>query len=208
MNNYRLLAYFKTQNIKTQVLNHRGHREHGVTRRKPWLFSPWRSVSSFSSVVQGLGFSTLAICGLWLALILPAAAKVAAPAASDVAANARLVELSAELRCLVCQNESLASSRAPLAEDLRREVRERIAAGDSNPQIISHLTDRYGDFVTYRPPFKARTLLLWLLPPLLLLIGLFLLLRQIRRRKSTPSEVDPAQLAALRKEFDGTNNTQ
>jgi cytochrome c-type biogenesis protein CcmH len=208
MNNYRLLAYFKTQNIKTQSLNHRGHREHGVTQRKPWLFSPWLSVSSFSSVVQGLGFSTLAICGLWLALMLPAAAKVAAPAASDVAANARLVELSAELRCLVCQNESLASSRAPLAEDLRREVRERIAAGDSNPQIISHLTDRYGDFVTYRPPFKARTLLLWLLPPLLLLVGLVLLLRQIRSRKSTPSEADPAQLAALRKEFDGTSNTQ
>ncbi|MDW5418434.1 cytochrome c-type biogenesis protein [Iodobacter sp. CM08] len=165
-------------------------------------------MSSFSSVVQGLGFSTLAICGLWLALILPAAAKVAAPAASDVAANARLVELSTELRCLVCQNESLASSRAPLAEDLRREVRERIAAGDSNPQIISYLTDRYGDFVTYRPPFKARTLLLWLLPPLLLLIGLFLLLRQIRSRKSTPSEVDPAQLVALQKEFDNTNSTQ
>ncbi len=201
MNNYRLLAYFKTQNIKIQALN---HGEHGVTQ--PW-FSPWLSLPSLSSVVQGLGFSTLAICSLWLALMLqPAAAKVAAPAASDVAANARLVELSTELRCLVCQNESLASSRAPLAEDLRREVRERIAAGDSNPQIISHLTDRYGDFVTYRPPFKARTLLLWLLPPLLLLIGLFLLLQQIRRRKAAPSEVDPAQLAALRAEFDGTNN--
>ncbi|AZN36486.1 cytochrome c-type biogenesis protein [Iodobacter ciconiae] len=139
-------------------------------------------------------------------MLQPAAAKVAAPAASDVAANARLVELSAELRCLVCQNESLASSRAPLAEDLRREVRERIAAGDSNPQIISHLTDRYGDFVTYRPPFKARTLLLWLLPPLLLLIGLILLLRQIRQRKPASSTADPAQLAALRAEFDSTHH--
>ncbi len=204
MNNHRLLAYFKTQNIKTQVLNHFGLREHGGTQ--PWR-SPWLSVPFFSSVVQGLGFSTLAICGLWFALMLqPAAAKVAAPAASDVAANARLLELSTELRCLVCQNESLASSRAPLAEDLRREVRERIAAGDSNPQIIRHLTDRYGDFVTYRPPFKARTLLLWLLPPLLLLIGLFLLLLQIRRRKAAPGEVNPARLAALRAEFDGTNN--
>ncbi|NHQ85640.1 cytochrome c-type biogenesis protein CcmH [Iodobacter sp. HSC-16F04] len=200
MNNHRLLAYFKTQHIKTQAKH---HREHGITQA--W-YSPWLSVPAFFSVVQSLGFSTLAICGLWLALMLPAAAKVAAPAASDVAANARLVELSAELRCLVCQNESLASSRAPLAEDLRREVRERIAAGDSNPQIIRHLTDRYGDFVTYRPPFKTRTLLLWLLPPLLLLIGLFLLLRQIRRRKAAPGEADPARLAALRAEFDGTNN--
>ncbi len=131
-------------------------------------------------------------------------AKTAAPAASNPAAEARLIELSTELRCLVCQNESLASSHAPLAEDLRREVRERIAAGDTNAQIMTYLTDRYGDFVTYRPPFKARTLLLWLLPPTLLIAGLILLLRRIRRRSVTPQAVDTAALAALRNEFEGS----
>jgi cytochrome c-type biogenesis protein CcmH len=146
----------------------------------------------------------------WLVLICLAGltglsqAKTAAPAASNPAIEARLIELSTELRCLVCQNESLASSHAPLAEDLRREVRERIAAGDSNPQIISYLTDRYGDFVTYRPPFKARTLLLWLLPPTLLIAGLILLLSRIRRRSVTPQVVDTAALAALRNEFEGS----
>ncbi|QBC45043.1 cytochrome C biogenesis protein [Iodobacter fluviatilis] len=190
-----------------KIFRHRAKREYGEHREKhPWVDSIVCSVFFLSSVSTDL--RVLVKRTALLLLILPALsfAKVAAPAASDVVAQARLVELSTELRCLVCQNESLASSRAPLAEDLRREVRERIAAGDSNPQIISHLTDRYGDFVTYRPPFKARTLLLWLLPPLLLLIGLFLLLRQIRHRKAAPSEVDPAQLAALRAEFDGTNN--
>ena len=148
--------------------------------------------------------------GLFLLLIrcLPAVtqAKIAAPAASNPEAEARLIELSTELRCLVCQNESLASSHAPLAEDLRREVRELIAAGKTNPQIISYLTERYGDFVTYRPPFKARTLLLWLLPPSLLMLGLGFLLRRIRRRATPPPTVDPAMLTALRDEFEGTSN--
>lgn len=138
-----------------------------------------------------------------LLLLLPlfVMAKTATPAASDVATEARLQALSAELRCLVCQNESLASSRAPLAEDLRREVRSRIAAGDSNPEVITYLTERYGDFVSYRPPFKARTLLLWLLPPCLLLGGLSLLLIQIRRRTPAAAQADPARLAALHQEF-------
>jgi len=144
----------------------------------------------------------------WLLLICLAGlvglsqAKTAAPAASDPAAEARLIELSTELRCLVCQNESLASSRAPLAEDLRREVRERIAAGDSNEQIMAHLIERYGDFVTYRPPFTTRTLILWLLPPLLMMAGIILLLRRIRRRRVNPPQVDEAALAALRDEFE------
>ncbi|QZA77240.1 cytochrome c-type biogenesis protein CcmH [Deefgea tanakiae] len=147
------------------------------------------------------------LLSLFVSLLLLSAgathAKTAAAAASNPVAEARLVELSAELRCLVCQNESLASSRAPLAEDLRREVRERIAAGDSNQEIMTYLTDRYGDFVTYRPPFKARTLLLWLLPPTLLIAGLILLLRRIRRRCVTPQHIDTAALAALRNEFEG-----
>jgi cytochrome c-type biogenesis protein CcmH len=170
----------------------------GATRQTPTVLAgfprptPWHTV--FKRHIKHLAL---------LLLILPALslAKEAAPAASDVAATERLNALSAELRCLVCQNESLASSRAPLAEDLRREVRERIAAGDNNAQIIDYLTDRYGDFVTYRPPFKARTLLLWLAPPVLLLLGLLLLLRRIRQRKTTHKACDPAQLAALHQEF-------
>lgn len=148
-------------------------------------------------------FRAFRVLVLLLILATPIQAKIAAPAASNPAAEARLVELSAELRCLVCQNESLASSRAPLAEDLRREVRELIAAGKTNPQIISYLTERYGDFVTYRPPFKARTLLLWLLPPGLLILCLGFLLHRIRRRATPPQPVDAAALKALRDEFEG-----
>lgn len=130
------------------------------------------------------------------------AETVIASTPEAIAVEARLVALSAELRCLVCQNESLASSRAPLAEDLRREVREQIRAGQSDKDIIHYLTDRYGDFVTYRPPLKMRTILLWFTPPILLLIGLVVVLRRLRRR-SAPPKADPAALEALRREFEG-----
>ena len=84
------------------------------------------------------------------------------------------------MRCLVCQNESLADSNAPLALDLKREIAQRVAAGDSDAQIIEFLVERYGDFVTYRPPLRAGTLLLWLGPPALLLGGGLLLWRRLR----------------------------
>ncbi|MCB5197141.1 cytochrome c-type biogenesis protein [Deefgea salmonis] len=145
-----------------------------------------------------------------LALSLTVSAKTASSITSNPIAEARLVELSAELRCLVCQNESLASSQAPLAEDLRREVREQIALGKNNSEIINYLTDRYGDFVTYRPPFKARTLLLWLLPPVLLLMGLVLLWLRLRRASppapKTDADSDADAIKALQQEFDGKNH--
>ncbi|MBM5574092.1 cytochrome c-type biogenesis protein [Deefgea sp. CFH1-16] len=141
-----------------------------------------------------------------LALSLTVSAKTASSITSNPIAEARLVELSAELRCLVCQNESLASSQAPLAEDLRREVREQIALGKNNSEIISYLTDRYGDFVTYRPPFKARTLLLWLLPPVLLLMGLLLLWLRLRRITPPAAKTDADAIKALQQEFDGKNH--
>lgn len=144
--------------------------------------------------------TSLFIVSLVLSAVLSAANIV--PTASEAAVEARLVTLSSELRCLVCQNESLASSRAPLAEDLRREVREQIRAGQSDEHIIRYLTDRYGDFVNYRPPLKARTVLLWLTPPLLLVGGLFVLIHRLRRRIE-PSQPDPKALEALRREFDG-----
>ncbi|WP_231550557.1 cytochrome c-type biogenesis protein [Chitinibacter tainanensis] len=127
------------------------------------------------------------------------------PLALNPQVEQRLLGLSGELRCLVCQNESLASSRAPLAEDLRREVRRQIVAGKTDPQILSYLTERYGDFVTYRPPFKGRTVLLWLGPLALLLLMLIFFWRRLRR-KSAPLPLPDqaqAQLVALQREFDG-----
>ncbi|WP_373976032.1 cytochrome c-type biogenesis protein CcmH [Chitinibacter sp. SCUT-21] len=123
---------------------------------------------------------------------------------SDTQVEERLHLLSAELRCLVCQNESLASSRAPLAEDLRREVREQIRSGKSNPQIVSYLTDRYGDFVTYRPPWSGKTLLLWLGPLLLLILAVGMFIKGVLKKKpkDIPAiEPDADELARLRQEF-------
>lgn len=87
-----------------------------------------------------------------------------------------------ELRCLVCQNNSIADSNALLAADLRREVRELVLQGKTDAEILKFMTDRYGDFVLYRPPFVARTWLLWLAPVLLLLLGAFIAVRIVRSR--------------------------
>jgi cytochrome c-type biogenesis protein CcmH len=92
----------------------------------------------------------------------------------------RLYRLTSELRCLVCQNESLADSSAPLAIDLKNEIRARMASGESDAQIKQFLIDRYGNFVIYRPPFNAATLLLWLGPLLLVAGGAFALWRNLR----------------------------
>jgi len=101
----------------------------------------------------------------------------------DPAVEQRLNKLSQELRCLVCQNETLADSRADLAEDLRREIREQIRAGKSDKEIIAFLTQRYGEFILYRPPVKPKTYLLWFGPFVLLVAGLVILFRYVRRRR-------------------------
>lgn len=114
---------------------------------------------------------------------LPASqAREAVPMADDEAVEQRLVVIAAEVRCLVCQNESLAGSRAELAQDLRREIRALIRAGRSDEQILDFLVSRYGDFVRYRPPLKPSTWLLWAGPFLFLGIGLGTLAWQLRRR--------------------------
>jgi len=115
-----------------------------------------------------------------------ALATDAAPTEKDPVAQARAVRLSETLRCLVCQNQTIADSNAELAVDLRRQVREQIAAGRSDDEIITYMTDRYGDFVLYRPPVKATTILLWGGPLLLLAIGAFALVRIMRERRSVP----------------------
>ncbi|WHZ26159.1 MAG: Cytochrome c heme lyase subunit CcmL [Nitrospira sp.] len=123
----------------------------------------------------------------WVMLIVlflsgPAWAGEARPLADDPAVEARLKHLAVELRCLVCQNQTLADSNAPLAEDLRREVREMIAKDMSDKEIIDFLVARYGDFVLYRPPLKATTTLLWVGPFVLLTIGATVLVITLRRR--------------------------
>ena len=114
-----------------------------------------------------------------------APAKDAAPAAQDPVLEKRVMALAEELRCLVCQNQTLADSNAPLAEDLRNQVREKMRQGSSDSQIIDFMVERYGDFVLYRPPVKATTLLLWFGPLLLLAAGFVVLVRRVLRRRPT-----------------------
>jgi cytochrome c-type biogenesis protein CcmH len=109
--------------------------------------------------------------------------------ADDPVLEKRMIGLAENLRCLVCQNESLASSHSELAEDLRREVREQMKKGLSDQQIIDYLVSRYGDYVLFDPPVKSYTLLLWFGPFILLLIGLTGLVIQLRKRKEKITEV-------------------
>ena len=111
-------------------------------------------------------------------------AKEAAPLAQDEAIEKRMVDISSELRCLVCQNESLSGSHAELANDLRREIRTLIKDGKSDSEIMDFMTNRYGDFVRYRPPLKGTTLLLWFGPVLLFVGGLAGLVLYLRRRNN------------------------
>jgi cytochrome c-type biogenesis protein CcmH len=115
---------------------------------------------------------------------------------SEPAKEARARNLSRELRCMVCQNQSIDDSEAPLARDLRLLVRERIAAGDSDAQVIDFLVARYGEFVLLKPRFEQQTLLLWLLPPLVLGGGGLALWMYARRRSKSDPNVAPAALTA------------
>ena len=128
---------------------------------------------------------------------------VQAQAPLDTAAlDARVQKLSEELRCLVCQNQSLADSHADLAIDLKNQVREKMQQGASDADVITFMTERYGDFVLYRPPMKATTLLLWFGPGLLLIAGLIALFMRLKRRTQVQADAelsaaDRARAAAL-----------
>jgi cytochrome c-type biogenesis protein CcmH len=131
---------------------------------------------------------------LALALIaLATQAKEAAPLAVDELTEKRMVAISDELRCLVCQNESLSGSHAELANDLRREIRTLIKDGKSDAEIMDFMVARYGDFVRYRPPVKGTTLLLWFGPAALLVLAAFGVVRYLRRRND---EISDAPLSA------------
>lgn len=121
---------------------------------------------------------------LAVTLVAPAAAGEAAPAAENPALEKRVIELAAELRCLVCQNQSLADSNAGLAVDLRNQIRERMKQGESESQIVDFMVERYGEFVLYRPPVKATTALLWFGPILLVALGLVVLFVRLKRRRA------------------------
>jgi cytochrome c-type biogenesis protein CcmH len=145
---------------------------------------------------QGVLLASLLVWTLGLS------AAPAADTAPDPALEARVNAVSAELRCLVCQNQSLADSHAPLAVDLKNQVREQLQAGRSPQQVVDYMTERYGDFVRYRPPLKASTLLLWGGPAVLLLAAVLGLWRAlvVQRRAggdlaSRPLDAEAAQRA-------------
>lgn len=125
---------------------------------------------------------------LAMLLAAPVSANEAAPNADDPVIEQRMNVLAEDLRCLVCQNESLAGSHAELANDLRREIRTLIQDGRSDAEIMEFMVSRYGDFVRYRPPLKGTTLLLWFGPGLLFVAGLTALLLYLRRRDRAISD--------------------
>ncbi|MCA1605066.1 MAG: cytochrome c-type biogenesis protein CcmH [Acidobacteria bacterium] len=115
-------------------------------------------------------------------------ARDAEPSASDPILEERVMNLSRELRCLVCQNETLADSRADLANDLRLQIREQMQAGKSDKEIVAYLTERYGKFILYNPPVDPTTYLLWFGPFIFLVAGLALLFRYLKQRRELISE--------------------
>jgi len=133
------------------------------------------------------------------ASLLVLALLAGSAAAQDPALDKRVAGLAHELRCLVCQNQTLAESNAPLAVDLRNQIREQLQGGASEREVIDFMVARYGDFVLYRPPFKASTLALWIGPFVLLALGAFLLLRRLLRRRAPEPQLSEAQRARAAK---------
>ena len=145
--------------------------------------------------------SACALFVVAVALHAPALrAAEAVPTEQDRATNARAVALSEQLRCLVCQNQTIADSSAELAVDLRRQVREQIAAGRTDREILDYMTERYSDFVLYRPPLKPATLLLWIGPLVLLGGAAWVLARIVRDRRAAdvPSLTSDERMRAER----------
>jgi cytochrome c-type biogenesis protein CcmH len=133
----------------------------------------------------------------WLALALcvvlgVADAKDAPPAAADPVLEARMQKIAVELRCLVCQTQTIADSPSGLSDDLRREIREQLQRGATDEQVVQYMTDRYGDFIRYRPAVKGSTVALWAGPLVLLVGGIGVLVFTLRRRaKLAPDRFEP-----------------
>lgn len=141
------------------------------------------------------GLTKVAALFFLLFLLIPMTgwSKEAVPVAEDPEVEKRMLILTENLRCLVCQNETIADSRADFSNDIRREIREQIKANKTDPEIIQFLVDRYGDFVLYNPPMKATTILLWFGPAALLVFGLISLIMYLRRRRVQIEEVSLSQ---------------
>ncbi len=123
-----------------------------------------------------------------LLLATPLAAQNAAPATQDPVLERRVMALAEELRCLVCQNQTLADSHASLAVDLKNRVREQLKAGKTEQEVLDFMVARYGDFVLYRPPLRARTVLLWAGPFILLLGAFAAMVLFLRKNRTEPEE--------------------
>jgi cytochrome c-type biogenesis protein CcmH len=140
----------------------------------------------------------LLLAAMLLALVQPAIAVEPDEVLADPALEARARALSAELRCMVCQNQSIDDSDAPLAKDLRLLLRERLDAGDTDDEVTQFLVARYGDFILLKPRFKPETALLWATPIVVLLAGIGVILWS-RRRPAPDAPLDPTEEAALRR---------
>ena len=140
-------------------------------------------------------FIALALCTAFAAQ-----AKVAPNTSADPVLEAKMMVIAEELRCLVCQNETIAASHADLAIDLKNQIRIKLKEGQSQKQILDFMVDRYGDFVLYRPPLKTTTVLLWLGPFTLLAIAVLMLVLNIKRRRriAQPAALSDADVAKAR----------
>ncbi|MCZ8130418.1 MAG: cytochrome c-type biogenesis protein CcmH [Steroidobacteraceae bacterium] len=150
-------------------------------------------LAEFGSALVAFLTALLLSLAVTLAVTGPAFAIEAERAFEDPALQKRYEDLNDELRCLVCQNQTIADSNAPLAQDLRREVREMMRAGRTDDDIRQFMTERYGDFVLYKPPMTARTYLLWSAPVILLLIALGSVAVIVLKRSRKPIEPDPEE---------------
>lgn len=173
----------------------------GARSARPALGRRRAAVSAPRGWLRGWLAPLLLALGCAMAATL-AAAQTARPLADDPVLEAQVMRIAEELRCLVCQNETIAASQADLAVDLRQQIRLKLQQGQSREQIVDFMTQRYGDFVLYKPPLKASTWLLWGGPFVLLGIALIALAVNIRRRRSSAAPLQADESERLRRLLD------
>lgn len=157
-------------------------------------------------IVRAVRLAVAVVIALTVALVLAPAiaqAREAAPTAADPALEARVMALADELRCVVCQNETLAASQADLARDLRAQIRLQLQQGRSDQEVLDFMVERYGQFVLYRPPLQISTLVLWVGPFLLLAIALAWWIGSARRRRRDAGGLSPDEIRRVQALLDG-----